>query len=103
MRKLSNQELLEKYHNSIKEDYPDMTYEHLREIVSTPFNMLKEEMSKGNLSTVRLKYLGTFLVYKNRAKGLLSNLTERFKMHKIDKKEYFETKKMIDDYVEKTD
>ena len=99
MRKLSNTELIEEYYQSIKEDYPDLTLEQCREIVMSPYNMLKNEMSSGNLSTVRLKYLGTFLVYKARAKGMLKHLTQRFKLHKIDRNEYFEKKKIIEDFV----
>ena len=101
MRRLDNSDLLHEYYNQVKHQYPDLSFEDFREVVTSPFNMLKEDMKAGKLSTVRLKYLGTFLVYKNRAKGLLKSLTDRFKMHKIDKKEYFDIKKMIDEYLEK--
>lgn len=100
MKKLSNTDLVEEYFFKVKEDNPDLSLENIRDIVSTPYEMLKEDMSKGILSTIRLKYLGTFLVYPERAKAMLKHLTQRFKFHKIDKNEYFETKKAIEEHIQ---
>lgn len=100
MNKLDNQDLIKEYYESIKDKYPNLTFDQLKEAVSTPFEMLKEEIKSGDFKTVRLKYLGTFLVYPKRASGYLAHLKDKFKLNKIDHKEYFETKAMIEKFLE---
>jgi nucleoid DNA-binding protein len=100
MNKIENQDLIKEYYESIKDKYPNLTFDQLKEAVSTPFEMLKEEMASGELKTVRLKYLGTFLVYPKRVKAWLEHLKQRFKLNKVDRREYFETKSMIEKFLE---
>lgn len=101
MVKLESRDLIEEYYNSIKDQYPGLTLEQCKEIVSTPFKMVKESMETEELPTIRLKYLGTFVVYPGRALGALKLLTNRFKLHKIDRAEYFRIKAMVDNFLKR--
>ena len=99
--KLNNQDLLEEFYQEIKEDFPEVSFEQVKEICFGPWRFLKDEMESGNLSSVRLKYFGTFQVYPGRAKNMLYNLDKRFKANLIDEKQYLHYKEMIQDYLNK--
>lgn len=99
MSKLENQELVEEFYLRVKDKHPGLTIAQCKEVVSTPFMMLKQGMESGELPTVRLKYLGTFVVFTRRVEGLLKSLTDRFKLHKIDKNEYFKIKTLLDNFL----
>ena len=99
--KLNTNDLLEGFYPIVKHQYPDLTEQEIKDIVLTPFKMVKEDMENGEMSTCRLKYLGTFLVWPRHAKACLDRLTKRWKELKVDNKEYFELKKKIEDYVNK--
>lgn len=80
--------VIEKFHDSIKEEYPDLTFNDVRAIVRNPFLFLRKQMAKPHLPTVRMKYWGIFRVKA----GLLQNIEVRFNkvkaylpQHKIDK------------------
>ena len=100
MNKIENQDLIKEYYEFIKDKYPDLTFEQLKEVVSSPFEMLKEEMASGELKTIRLKYLGTFLVYPKRVKAYLEHLKSKFKLNKVDRNEFFQAKSMIETFLE---
>jgi hypothetical protein len=98
--RITNAELVREYHNSIKTEYPHITYEQCYEATIEPFKQLKVSMESGELATYRMKYLGTFFVYPRRAKTGLVALTKLFKKHEIDAKVYFEIKNHIEKYLE---
>ncbi len=100
MRKES-QELVEEYYDEIKDKYPGLTFEQLKEIVFAPWRFLKKEMESGELNEVRFKYFGTFQVYQGRAENMLINLKQRFKFHKIEPKQYYKLKEMLENFLNK--
>ena len=99
--KLSNVDLLEELHKRIKEDYPDLTIDQLKEICHTPWLQLKKEMESGELSEVRFKYFGTFKVYPGRARLLLKSMKEKFKNQLIQPREYFKYKSLLEKFLKK--
>ena len=99
--KLENQELIEEFYEKIADDYPSITLEDTKEICFTPWRFLKQEMESGELPEVRFKYFGTFQVYKGRAEMMLYNLKQRFKFHKIEPKQYFKLKEMLENHLKK--
>jgi hypothetical protein len=101
MIKKTAQQVINEYYNNIKEDNSDMTREQIAECCMHPFIYLKKEIESGELPTVRLKYLGVFLVYPKRASSLLIHITERFKGLKLDAKAYFELKAMLEKFINK--
>lgn len=97
--RLENKDLIKEFYETQKEKYPDLTFEQCRLIVSNQYKYLKHRMQSNSISTVRLQYLGTFLVYPRRAEAMLKNMTKLFENHKVDRNEYFETKRMIEKHV----
>ena len=100
---LKNPELIAEFYEKEKDKYPGLTLEQFKDICQNPWRYTKREMESGELPTIRLKYFGTFQVYQGRAKNMLENLKKRFKMHKIDPKQYFKLKEMLEKFLEKND
>lgn len=98
--RLEVKETVKDYFETIQEKYPNLTLEQCKEVITTPFEMVKEDMENAEFSTCRLKYLGTFFVYPKKAKAALEGWTKMFKSHKIDRTEYFELKSKIEKYIE---
>ena len=101
MNKLENDELIEEYYRDIMDKYPHVTLEQLKQICFTPWKFLKQEMESGDLTEVRFKYFGTFQVYPGRAINMLHNLNDRHKYNKIDPKQYFRLKQMLEAFINK--
>lgn len=99
--KLENKELIEQYFIGIADKYPSLTLEECKEICFAPWRFLKQEIESGELPEVRFKYFGTFQVYPGRAENMLYNLKERFRYHKIDPKQYFKLKEMLDKFIKR--
>ena len=101
--KLDNQQLLEKFYQEVSSKYPDVDFEQIKEVCFGPWRFLKDEMESGNLTTVRLKYFGTFQVYEGRARNMLYNLKVKFENNKIDEVYYMKYKTMIENYLKRLD
>ncbi len=99
--RLENKELIEEFYKQINDQYPDLTFEQIREAAFIPWLFVKREMESGELPKIRLKYFGSFQVYKERARKMLYNLKDRFKFHKINAEQYFKYKQMIENYLNK--
>jgi len=97
--KLENAELIQEFYNQEKHKYPDLTLEQFKEVCFGPWRFVKTQMESGELPEVRLKYFGTFQVYEGRAKHMLENLKKRFKFHKIEAKQYFRLKEMLEKFL----
>lgn len=101
MPKLDNQQLLEEFYSTIKDDYPHVNFEQLKDICFGPWRFLKQEMESGLLPTVRFKYFGIFTVFPGRAKNMLYHLEEKIKTEKITEDQYLKYKEMIENYLNK--
>jgi hypothetical protein len=99
--RLRNEELLHEFYAKYGDNYPDLNLEQFKEIVFTPWIFLRQEVESGELETVRLKYFGTFQVYPGRAKRMLTNIKERFKYNKIEPKQFFKLKDMLEKFIKK--
>lgn len=75
---LKPEELISKFHEIIKSQYPDLTLEELNVICRSPFIFLRDQMKKLTLPSIRFKYWGIFKVKK----GLLDKLPERIDKNK---------------------
>lgn len=98
---LKNDDLLHEFYAKEGHKYPDLNLEQFKEVVFTPWVFLRKEMESGELETVRLKYFGTFQVYKGRAQRMLINLKQRFKFNKIETTQYFKLKDMLEKFLNK--
>ena len=99
--KLDSEIAIKQYYEEVKHLYPHVTFDQFKEVCKAPFDYTKVQMASGELPVIRLKYLGTFLVYPKRAEAFLRRLTERFKYHKIDRTYFFKVKSMIDSFLER--
>lgn len=100
---LKNDELLHEFYNKVGHEYPDLNLEQFKEVVFTPWMFLRKEMENGELETVRFKYFGTFQVYEGRAKRMLDNLKQRHKFNRIEIKQFFRLKDMLEKFLKKKD
>ena len=99
--KLDNQILIEEYYQEIKKEYPDISFDELKKIVSGPFALLKQEMASSELPTVRLKYFGTFVVYTGRANYMLGRTEKSYLKGNITQKLYDERIQTITSLLER--
>ncbi len=99
--KLENKELIEEFYQRNKDKYPNVSLEQFRDVCFGPWRFLKQEMESGDLPEIRLKYFGTFQVYQGRARNMLHNLKQRFQFKKIDSKQYFKLKEMLEKYLKR--
>lgn len=74
---------IDEFYEKMKHEYPHISRKGFDDICRTNFRMLKTEMQNGSLRTVRLRYFGTFRVYRGRAIGLLNKTEKMFKDGKI--------------------
>jgi hypothetical protein len=99
--RLLHPDLIEEYYNSIKEQYPDLTLQQCNEVCSAPFIEVRKGIESGNLPTVRLKFFGTFIAYPKRVKGILKNLENLFKNHRVSPGVYFKKKEQLEKFLNK--
>lgn len=97
--KLNNADLMQEFYEQEKDKYPDVSFEQFKDICFGPWRFLKHEMESGRLPKVRLKYFGTFQVYPGRAKNMLRIINERFANNKIEDKQYYRLKEMLENYI----
>jgi|TARA_R110000744_G_scaffold69536_3_gene141119 nucleoid DNA-binding protein len=99
---IKNQDLIEEFYLQERDKYPGVSLEEFKDIITSPWQYVKQEMETSELPTIRLKYFGTFQVYEGRARNMLHNFKRRMKFHRIGREE-FETKKtMLENYLKKT-
>ena len=99
--KLLHSELIQEYYESIQEQYPGLTLQQCNEICSAPFIEVRKGIESGDLPTIRLKFFGTFIAYPKRVKGILKNLENLFKNHRVSPAVYFKKKEQLEKFLNK--
>jgi hypothetical protein len=99
--KLTHPELIQEYFESIQEQYPGLTLQQCDAICSAPFMEVRKGIESGELPTIRLKFFGTFIAYPKRVKGILKNLENLFKNHKVSPGVYFKKKEQLEKFLNK--
>lgn len=99
--KLDNQQLMSEFYDNIKEAIPGVTFKQIKDICFGPWRFVEDEMESGNLTSIRLKYFGTFQVYRGRAENMLYNLDKRLEENRISLDYYNKYKTMITNYLNK--
>ena len=92
---------IDEFYEKIKTEYPHITAKQVDNICRTNFRMLKAEMQKGTLKKVRLRYLGSFLVYKGRAIGLYNKTVKMFEDEKINVDTLNYIRKIVKQYLKR--
>lgn len=99
MNKISFGETIDTFQEKIKEQYPDITREQLKEICSGPFQMLKNEMTKGSFKAIRFQFFGMFVVYPKNINDILQRMTKNFEKGLIPEDNFNKQKKILTDYL----
>jgi hypothetical protein len=100
---LKNEELLHEYYAQEGHKYPELNLQQFKDIVYTPYTMLRKEMENGNLEIVRLKYFGTFQVFLGRAVSSLRTNKQKFSLGKLPAREFFKYKDMLERFIKNHD
>jgi nucleoid DNA-binding protein len=101
MRELELEDLLHEFYLQFHANYPDLTYDEVKKIVTYQWAFAREVIESGNLDKIRLKGFGTFQVYHGRARGCLKGNYERFEKGYIDSNFYFKQKEKLEKYLKR--
>ena len=87
MRLLNNEKILKEFYEEIKNKH-NISIEELKKICDTPWKYLKNKIESGDLTSVRFKFFGVFLIKEKRLQMLLANLDKQLKNKSITLEEY---------------
>jgi len=92
--KFKSLSLLRVFREKTKDEYPDLTYQQLKEVCFTPSVFFKKEIQKGELKSMRFTGLGSIRPY--------CEDTLMFRYHKLpsDERGIFERKFKSEGYTE---
>lgn len=99
--KIEIEDLYKEFYDKEKDNYPDLDFKSMRDLIKTPWIFLKRSMEDGFLCSVRFKYFGVFNVYKGRVKFMRKRTEENFKKGYITEEKYKEYTKILDRYLNK--
>lgn len=99
--KIDNMELMSEFYKEIKEDYPEISFDQLKDILFGPWRFLREQIESGFFPEVRFEYFGVFKVYPGRAKHLLNNLKERREKDLITQEFYEVYEELLTKYIKR--
>ena len=80
MSKFDNQDLMSEFYQEIKDKYPEVDYNQIKDILFGSWMNLKQEMESGDLRDVRFEFFGVFRVYEKRVAG--SHKMNKIKLEK---------------------
>ena len=92
--------LIKEFISTIREKYPDLTEKQLIEVCKGQFLNARKEIEKGSLRTIRIKYFGSFRVYRSRAVGVLNFAKRRYENGKVSKQRYEELQHIVEAFLE---
>lgn len=98
--KYSVVQLVAEFIDEVREDYPGMDREHLKEIIDYAWKELKSTMEDGELRNFRMHYLGMFRVYRKRVEVERKMLDSRYERGLISERDYLRISRMLDKYLE---
>lgn len=64
-------ELIDEYISLIKDEYPDISKDEIESILRISWKFIRENIENLSTTSIRLKYFGTFKIYKSRLKSLI--------------------------------
>ena len=88
------------FHDEVKNKYPKMPLEGMKDIVTSPWFFMREIMEGDDLEKFRMKYFGVFFVTPYRAKEKLEWAKKKFQNNTLAPKQYFKIKANIERYLE---
>lgn len=98
--RLENNILFNEFFEKMKDHFPEVSYNQMRDVVYGPWRFIKEVMESGSLATIRIKYFGTFTVYPRKAESELKKIEAMRKKGDVSEKEYLKLTTMIKKYLD---
>lgn len=92
--------LLKEYKEKIKGDFPGITDDQISEICKYQFLLVRKEIEMGTLRTVRIKYFGSFRVFKGRVLGIRNRMKRLYEAGRMKHENFQEIAEMCDNYLE---
>lgn len=99
--RLENKEIFEEFCKKHSHQFPGMNEQQIKEACYSSWSFLKKEMESSELPNIRLKYFGNFKVYDSKVVRMLTTMKDKFINKRIDPKNYFRIKKMLETYLNK--
>lgn len=96
-------DLMSEFFKEIKEEYPDLSFDQLKDILFGPWRFLREQIESGFFPEVRFEYFGVFKVYPGRVKYLLENLKERKDKGLITQEFYDKYEELLNNYIKRVE
>jgi hypothetical protein len=96
---IKSDRLIREFYQSISEEFPHLSLEDISNICTAPFIYLRHIVEKGIMTVVHFKYLGKFLIYPGRVKGLIKSLHIQRERGMIDEEKYNKKLKQLEEYL----
>lgn len=97
--KLEIEQLIDQFYEEVKEQFPDLSKESVKEMVYTPFKVVKTALQHDDLKVFKFQFFGTFYLPLKRAYFLLNNLEIAYEKGKVTKNIYNRLKKAYESYI----
>lgn len=98
--KLDNQTLLTQFYAWLKENYEtDLSINEVRDIINSPFSMLKKTMASGLFTSVRFMGFGLFQVFPKKVSGALKDLQKRYESGNLPHNSFLKYHKAFTKYI----
>lgn len=99
-------ELINEYYHEIKDKYPNLSFNDIDSIIRASWSYIRKCIEYGDIISVRIKYFGSFVIYKSRLKAALDIINKNSRklsdeevllkkqkiINMINDNKYFETK-----------
>lgn len=89
------------FYDWLKENFDtDLTFNEVKEIVDSPFKMLKRVMASGKFTPVRFMGFGLFQVYPKKVKYALQDLQKRYESGNLPHNTYIKNYKDFKNFLD---
>lgn len=101
MKSYTNNESISKFYNSIMDEFPDVSRQDVREILRCYFDFIKEHIESGKFPTIRMTYLGAFIVYPKKVRYVLEKLERDYGKGLISESTYLRKRGEYVDFLDR--
>lgn len=98
---LSQAQIIDKYYEQIKEQYPNLSYEDIKAICKSLPAFIRENMQSQEMPIIRVKYMGTFHVHEKTILKRIAKLDARKATGDYDPEFYEARRAQLVDYLER--
>jgi hypothetical protein len=96
---LTHDSAVKEYWETVKDKYPELTFEEVELICKSPFKAIREWIRDMSLPLISVKYLGKFRVFPGKIRSLIKE-NEGCIKHGVITQERYETRKaFLDNYL----